>query len=281
MLVFSRLLVALVCLLAGCGAALQQASVSRNFQGHFGCPIASMQRVADGYHVQGCGRSAQYVCLSEPGESYQGSTKHGVGGIIAGALSAAAFSTHSERCVLASSERYASTAVAREMPATVARMRQRDGRELLKTRILFLGGNLRLLASPREHAEHALLIVTGVVRMQDAPCKSELFHDGVAVSIVQEAREGRYEARLVVPVAALADAQSSARFAGSVCGVEFDLNQASRTTLGLFAARFREERARIAHERAADAADSAKVALQPAPVPQVPLVAPAPAASPP
>ncbi len=259
-----RLVVSLVscCALSSCGFALQRASVSRSFQGRFGCPGARMQRVADGYRVEGCGRSAEYVCFSEPDPVDSSSTADAKpGAILASVLFAAAFAGAGERCVLAASERTAAPVVARAGPAYVGRVRARDGRELLKTRALFAGGHLRLLAAPREHPEHALLIVNSVARMQDAPCQSALFHDGVPVPIVQEAREGRYEARLVVPIAALEGAQHGVRFAGSVCGIELDLDVSTRATLGLFAARFAEERARVAQDLASQEGSAASRTL--------------------
>jgi hypothetical protein len=272
---------ALCCALSSCGFALQRASVSRSFQGRFGCLGARVQRVSDGYHVDGCGRSAEYVCFSEPDSAESSSSDTKPGAMLAGVLITAAFAGYGERCVLASSER-TPPLVARAGPSHVGRVRERDGRELLKTRVLFAGGHLRLLAAPRDHPEHALLIVNSVARMHDAPCRSELFHDGVPVPIVQEAREGRYEARLVLPIAALAGAQDGVRFAGTVCGIGLDLDAAGRTTLGMFAAHFAEERARIAREVASEATvTAAREPLQvvtPA-LPKTTPLEPAPAAS--
>jgi hypothetical protein len=234
--------------LGGCGFALQRTGVSRSYQAHYGCLASKVRRTPNGYHVEGCGRSAEYVCLGTPAHPLG---RAGHGSELGAALVEGALFGTGQRCVLASSERDLTTpVVASSAPAGVWRVQARDGHALLKTRVLFAGGHLRALAAPRDHREHVLLLVRGVARMKDVPCESQLFRDGVPVPIVQQAREGAYEAQLVVPVTALSAAQDAVRFSGSVCGIEFELDPSSRATLGLFAARFREEQARSAeHEQ--------------------------------
>jgi hypothetical protein len=236
----ARWLISLVLSLAGCGFGLQQASVSRSFADRFGCQASRMQRVSDGYHVEGCGRSAEYVCFPEYNRARPAETS--IGGAFVSALIGGAIDGNGERCVFASSERFTAPAVVVSQPSTVARISE-SGRDVLKTRVLYSGGSLRALAAPRTHPEHALLIVHSVMRMQDPPCRSAIFHDGVPVPVLQQAREGRYDARLVVPISVLKDAAQAVRFSGTICGSEFDLNPSARATLGLFAARFAETRA--------------------------------------
>jgi len=268
----------LVCWLAGCGFALQRAGVSQSFQARFGCPVSTMRRVSDGYHVEGCGRSAEYVCFRERDDHDELTPSKSAAGLIASALFVAAFSGSDERCVLASSERSSAAPVhASDAPSHVGRVRAKSGRELLKSRVLFAGGHLRALAAPRDHPEHVLMVVHSVVQMEDAPCRSALFHDGVELPIVEQAREGRYEARLVVSVSGLSGLENAVRFAGEVCGTAFELDPSARATLGLFAARFREERARIAREVGSEAAPALAAQIDPAPAPAAPGSLPEPA----
>lgn len=245
----SRFLLLLLLPLFGCGVALQQARVTRSFSGRFHCQAERTTWTADGYHVEGCGRRAEYVCF--PDRSYPARQNTSAGGVLAAAAISAMFGGVGGHCVLAHSEQDQVIArVASSAPVSVGRVRSKGGRTLLKTRVLFSGGSLRAVAAPREHPERVLLVVHSVARMQDAPCKSELFVDGLPVPVLEQAREGHYDARLVVPVAALAGVHNAVRFAGAVCGSEFELDASGRSTLALFASQFLEERERAHSETA-------------------------------
>jgi hypothetical protein len=241
----------LVCVaLGGCGFALQRASVSRSFSGRFGCQAAKVTRAGDGYHVEGCGRSAEYVCVRDydPGYGYTRTDPEDSAAEALGAVAfAALFAGMDEHCYLASAQRPANPAmpVASSAPAPVRRVRPRNGEIVLKTRVLFAGGHLSARAKPVEYPQHALLVVHGNARLPVGACRAEIFHDGVAVPVVDQLRPSAYEVQLLVPIRALEGVERAVRFAGSVCGLSFDLDVSSRATLGLFAVQFQEEVTRL------------------------------------
>jgi hypothetical protein len=240
----------------GCGFALQRAGVARSYQQRFGCAGAKLTRVGDGYHVEGCGRSAEYVCTRDPDPdpwrqptSYRDPKSEALGALFMAALMAGT----DEHCRLAYAEPLATTPmpVASSAPAPVRRVRPRNGEIVLKTRVLFAGGHLSARAKPSEYPEHALLIVHANARLPAGSCRAEIFHDGVAVPVVDQLRPGAYEVQLLVPVRALEGAERAVRLAGSVCGLSFDLDASSRATVGLFVVQFQEEAARLGARTAA------------------------------
>jgi hypothetical protein len=228
----------------GCGYAIQESSVRRSFQSRFGCSEVTVSGVSDGWHVEGCGRTAEYACVPDGSEPHYHASSGGeiVAGIVVGALMAGMH----EKCVLAQSEDAPLLApVASAAPAHVQRLDSMAGGAVIKTRALFAQGFVGAFGRPSLHPGHALLVVHSTARMPPEPCQVELFDDGVPVRVLQHARFSDYEEQLVVPIEALDQLESAARFAGSVCGVEIDLDASGRSTLGAFAARFRAERSKI------------------------------------
>jgi hypothetical protein len=221
----------------------------------FHCPAADVRGAAGGYVVEGCGVTAHFTCFDSD-DDWQSLAEPGSTGALIGTIFDGA--TGRDTCILEHSERVARTLAA--TPSPVYR-REAAAEVTLKTRLLFAGGHLRLVGKPTQHREHVLLFVhTAVRRLAPSPCRAALYHDGVALPIARVERTGDHDARVLIRVDDLADAQRSVRFAGAVCGAEFDLDEASREALGLFHARFREELARGAQrlasggERAVDAA---------------------------
>jgi hypothetical protein len=244
-LVLPLLLVAAT-LSASCGYALQQANALSGFRSRYGCYDAKVVSVSDGYRVVGCGRIAEYACFDLPSHHHHDDDTS-VGAVIPGAMAEAMFAGTNQRCVLAHSESSTLPApVATSTPSAVRRRRKGPGEIVLRSRALFAGGHLELTAKPERHAEHVLLTVHSVARLPDASCQLVLFSDGLPVAIREQARAGAYDALLVVPVKESATAQQSARFAGVGCGVSFELDASARATLTVFAAHFREQRARLA-----------------------------------
>jgi hypothetical protein len=123
----------------------------------------------------------------------------------------------------------------------VRRVKPAPGELVLKTRIMFGGGYVSARAKPSEHPAHALLVVHGTGRLPEGPCNAEIFHDGIPVPVLDRVRVNPYEVQLLIPISALEGAERAIRFAGTVCGLRFELDPSGRSTLGLFAVHFREE----------------------------------------
>jgi hypothetical protein len=135
---------------------------------------------------------------------------------------------------------------------------QTDEGVIVRARVLFAGGHLVALGKPALHPAHALLSVHALRTLKTAPCNAELFHDGVPIQLERLERAGDHEARLLIRVEQLADVDRSVRLAGSVCGAEFDLDESGRHALGLFHARFGEERVRAEQKARDSAGESAR-----------------------
>lgn len=251
-----------VCTVAGCAAAAERAHVARRFTTMFQCADVDV-RSAGGSHVaEGCGVIAHFTCFDSDDDRERlvepGSTAALIGAIADGA-------TGRDTCILEHSQRLT-------RPVAVAppvHRKQAAAGATLRTRLLYHGGHLLLVGKPAQHPDHALLLVhTAVRRMAPSPCRGALYHDGVSVPIEKVERTGEHDARVLIRVDALADADRSVRFAGAVCGVDFDLDGSSREALGRFHARFLEERTRDEQrvasggERPAHAADAVPAAAE-------------------
>jgi hypothetical protein len=239
--------------LFGCGAVLERAGVSRDFTAQFGCQAAKITRVGSGFRVQGCDRVASYACVDTHRELEDRSLEPGRGRL-AGALLGALVedSMRPDQCFLAYTERlHESPRLVSGQAAFVQRRQTTASPPQLATRTPFAGGSLALTAKPALHPGHVLLSVRSTRRLTPPPCSAELFHDGVPVHIEAMQRAGSFEARILLQVESLRDVHRAARFAGRVCGLEFELDEAGLKTVGLFEARFREERAHIEAQLAA------------------------------
>jgi hypothetical protein len=239
---FSLLLA--VAALAGCAAALERSHVARRFSTIFQCDDSQVRRESGGYVVEGCGVSAHFTCFDSDDDweslAEPGSTGALIGGIVDGA-------TGRDTCILEHSEHVARAV---EVAPPVQRKQAQAG-VTIETRLMFAGGHLVALGKPAQHPEHALLLVhTALRRLAPSPCQAALYHDGAPVPIERLERTGDHDARLLIRVASLAESHRSVRFAGSVCGAEFDLDDASRQALGLFHARFSEALSRGAQRLA-------------------------------
>lgn len=221
---------ALLCLLAGCGAALESSQVRSRFSTLFQCDASRTFREAGGYRVEGCGRVAYFRCFDTNSHHHH---DHNLAGVIFEGL----FS--SDTCVLEHTTEAPRRAL-RERPAAVVAHKTRRG-VAVRTQILLAGGSLQLLGRPLEHAEHALLTFHGRSRLGPAPCTAQLYHDGVSIPIEQIRRASEYDVQLLIRVAALRGVEHALRFAGEACGKAFALDEHARTTLALFETRFREE----------------------------------------
>ena len=248
----ARFWIALIALasLSGCGLALQRISVKHEFNRRFGCQGARVARAGDGYHVEGCGMSAEYVCVPDYDAS---SSDFNPGNDTSAGAAAAAVAWGvltagtNEHCHLAYAQQQPLTPmpVASNAPGPVRGINRLPGERIFTTRVMFAGGHLSLRAKPREYPEHVLLVVHSVKRLPEEACAAALFHDGVPIEVVEHKRVGPYDVQLLVPLAGLDGAENAVRFAGSVCDVEFELDPSGRSTLGLFAVHMREELVRL------------------------------------
>jgi hypothetical protein len=249
----ARIWLALVALvsLSGCGVALQRSGVGRDFSGRFACRANHVTRAGSGYRVEGCGMTAEYVCVSDPdpADFREEHTSEGnaVGRVLGAMLWAGLTAGFDERCHLAYAQQQPLTPmpVASNAPGPVRGINRWPGERIFTTRVLFAGGHLNVRAKPREYPEHVLLVLHSVKRLPEEVCDAKLFHDGVPVEVVEQQRAGAYDVRLLVPLAGLEGAENAVRFAGSVCDLEFELDPSGRSTLGLFAVHMREELVRL------------------------------------
>jgi len=231
-------------LLPGCGAMIEQSTVSRRFESTFSCPSAKVHGTYGGYRVEGCGVTAHYACFRSTRDPHQDHDHSRNGKAFAGALVealvGAAFQV--EDCVMEHSQRDAVASAGAEVDTPVFATRDASG-PVIKTRMLIAGGRLELLGKPVLHPEHVLLSVHSQRRLPPS-CSAELFNDGVPVAIERTERATEFEARVLLRVATLREVDRSIRFAGQVCGLEFTLDESARKALGNFEARFAETRAR-------------------------------------
>lgn len=232
------------CALTGC-AGVERSQVSQRFTTMFHCQASDVRGGGGRYVVEGCGVTAHFTCFDSDDDRDSWAEPGSTGALIGALLDGA---TGRDTCLLEHSERITRTAAA--TPPPVYRREAETG-VTLKARLLFAGGHLLLRGKPAEHPEHALLVVhTAVRRLAPDPCQAALYHDGVSIPIAKVERVGEHDARVLIRVDDLADAQRAVRFAGAVCGAEFELDHASREALGAFHARFREELARGAQHLA-------------------------------
>jgi hypothetical protein len=232
------LLLLAFCALAGC-AGVERSQVARRFTTMFHCQASDVRGAGGRYVVEGCGVSAHFTCFDSDDDRASWAEPSSTGALIGALLDGA---SGRDTCILEHSERITRTAAPTPPPVFG---RPAESGVTLKARLLFAGGHVLLRAKPAQHPAHALLVVhTAVRRLAPSPCQAALYQDGVSIPIAKVERVGEHDARVLFEVDYLADAERSARFAGGVCGAEFDLDEPSRQTLGVFHARFREALAR-------------------------------------
>ena len=237
---------ALLLLCSGCAMAIESSRVSRRFSTVFNCPNPTVRGVGGGYVAEGCGVVAHFSCFDDgDDDDYEAPPGASVGGAILGAVlhGMIAGSLDPDTCILEHAERPAS--VAPPTPAErVSRAREPTQGLTVRARVVLKGGQLKGLGRPEAHPEHVLLTVHTTKRLPSGACQAELFRDGVRLPVEQVRRQGAYDVRLLMRSEQLRNVHHAVRLSGAACGFEFELDEAGRETLGIFYARFAEERAR-------------------------------------
>jgi hypothetical protein len=240
----------LLSFITACAGAMERSQVSQRFSTVFGCSAERVVSTGGGYRVEGCGVTAHYRCIDVDDDDHHHhrdrKDRYGrpSGGEVAAGVLVAMMESGMDagQCVLEHSDRSAPKPAA--APAVIAE-REKDGARTLRARLAIAGGHITAYGKPAAHPEHALLAVYSVARLGEGTCRAELFRDGVAVPVERMDRVGYHQVRLLVRLEQLRNVQHALRFAGSVCGREFELDEATRQQLGLFHVRVSEELARI------------------------------------
>jgi hypothetical protein len=222
-------------MLASCGVAIERSEVEQRFRSLFACASPHVAGETGGYLVEGCGVTAHFRCF-EGARAYD--QRHD-GGILGAAFA-------SDTCVLEHSERA-------PMPRPEERLERdktSDGKLRLRAGGLVQGGQLEAVAVPETDREHVLLCVHRTARFNTEPCTADLFRNGDPVPVLQVRRPGDHDLRLAIRADSLRGLHEAQRFAGRVCGFDFELSADGRKALSLFEMRFREELARLDRERA-------------------------------
>lgn len=233
-----------------CGYALQVSSVRSSFAARFGCAEAVISSVSDGWHVEGCGRTAEYACIDQNSSSATEKARS-ASEFVAGVMVDAMFAGLDERCVLTSAEQTPLLSpVASDAPTHVQRLARMRGGPVIKAQTLFANGHVAALARPSLHPDHALLIVHTTARLTTEACALELRRDEEPVPLLQQARAGDYEQHAVIALTTLHELARASRVTGALCGIALDLDASGRSTLGVFAAKSVTERDRLRHPEA-------------------------------
>jgi hypothetical protein len=217
----------LMMLLSSCGAALERSQVEQRFRTVFACASPHVLGEPGGYLVEGCGVSAHFRCF-ESARAYDERQKSLLGVALA-----------TDTCLLEHSER-----APRPKPeSNVARARSGDQLRL-RARALVHGGHVEALVLPSQDREHAVLAIHSIARLDEDPCRVDLFRDGSVLEVLQVRRVGDHEVRMAIRAESLRDLDQAQRLAGRACGFEFELAPEGLKTLSLLEVRFREELAR-------------------------------------
>lgn len=228
------LLIVVVCAATGCGAALETSRIQRDFSASFGCPDAQLSPALNGYRVEGCGTTAYYTCIDR---STRSPHREGASFLAEAIVDAVFAGMTADDCSISHVERgprQPAVVALAEAPRTLPD--ERAVRSQLPTR----GGSIILFGKPGRAPNHVLLDAHAHTRLREGSCEPLLFEDGMRVPVLEHRRVDPYTERMLIPRSALANAKSSMRFAGDVCGFTFELDELTRKSMALFDARFGE-----------------------------------------
>ena len=205
---------------AGCAPLVQETRVESRFRSDYQCSSAFTRAEPGGYSVSGCGVVAHYRCLS--GRHYN------------------LFDTDPSECFLADIDELRARPLS-PVERVTTHEDARLGVVVHGEAEVSPGGRVTLVGAPLKEPHRVVMELHLRDRVASGECSAKLYRDGIAVSVLHADSIGNYDLRWIVDVSGLAEAQGAARIAGEGCGVSFELDDAGRHMLGVFAARFQEE----------------------------------------